>query len=367
MADDDLIVQSDSGLYCPAGDFYIDAWKPVKRNVVTHAHSDHARVGSERYLAAKEGSVILRQRLGKEICLDEVEYGEKVEMGGVTVSLHPAGHVRGSSQVRVERGGEVWVASGDYKRQADSTCTRFEVVRCNTFITECTFGLPIFRWKDPERVREDMNEWWRENVKIGRTSILLAYSLGKAQRVLAGLDGGIGPILLHGAVFAMTEAYRASGAELPAAEYATTENAKANRGKALVIAPPSAMNTTWARKFGPSSVGMASGWMRIRGFRRRRGADRGFVLSDHVDFPSLLRTIEETGAERVIATHGYTTALVRILEKRGLRASAIQTRFGGEEEEDAALEEAAVTEAEATEMAEPAGGDGDCPDFAEEG
>jgi putative mRNA 3-end processing factor len=365
MADDDLIVQSDCGLYCRRGDFYIDAWKAVERNVITHAHSDHARAGSTRYLAAKEGAALLRQRLGKDISLDELKYGQQIDLGGVKVSLHPAGHVRGSSQVRLEARGNVWVASGDYKRQMDSTCRPFEVVRCNTFITECTFGLPIFRWGNPQRVQEEMNAWWRQNVQIERTSILLAYSLGKAQRVLAGLDPEIGPILLHGAVFAMTEAYRASGSELPAAEYATTENAKLHRGKALVIAPPSAMNTIWARKFGPSSVGMASGWMRIRGFRRRRGADRGFVLSDHVDFSSLLETIGETGARRVIATHGYTTALVKILQKKGLEASAIETRFGEEDEEESAELAPGLEQEAPSDMRSDTGDNDPIPDSAE--
>jgi len=239
----------------------------------------------------------------------------------------------GSAQVRVESHGEVWVVSGDYKRQPDPTCRPFELVRCDTFITECTFGLPIFRWTDAQDVLADINNWWRENRKIGRTSILLAYSLGKAQRVLAGMDASIGPILLHGAVYALTQAYREAGVVLSIAEHANPENAKRHAGGALVIAPPSAMNSPWARKFAPFSVGVASGWMRIRGFRRRRGADRGFVLSDHVDFPSLLETIEQTGAEHIIATHGYTDALVALMRERGKRASAVATRFGGEEEE----------------------------------
>lgn len=333
MAAQSLIIETDRGLYCPAGDFYIDAWKSVPRNIITHAHSDHARRGSGRYLAAKDGVRLLQHRMGREAVIDSVEYGQAIDLNGVQVSLHPAGHVLGSSQVRVESKGEIWVISGDYKREMDRTCRRFEVVRCHTFITECTFGLPIFRWVDGAQVAEEINAWWRENQAIGRTSILLAYSLGKAQRVLAGLDAGIGPILLHGAVHAMTEAYRESGVELPAAEYASVENAKLHRGKAMVIAPPSAMNSTWARKFSPFSTGVASGWMQVRGFRRRRGADRGFVLSDHVDFPGLLETIEATGAAHIIATHGYTDALVHLMRDRGKQASALQTRFGGEEEE----------------------------------
>ena len=241
----------------------------------------------------------------------------------------------------IEYRGNIWVASGDYKRQPDPTCRPFEGVSCHTFITECTFGLPVFRWKSPESIAQEINDWWRENVPLGRTSILLAYSLGKAQRVLASLDAGIGPVLLHGAVFNLTGAYRESGVVLPDALYANADNARLHRGNAIVIAPPSALRSTWARKFGPSSIGVASGWMAVRGFRKRRGADRGFVLSDHVDFPALLQTIEQTGAEQIIATHGYTDVLVQLLQEQGKQASAFQTHFGGEEEEaDAAMPDA---------------------------
>jgi len=333
MPDVPPIIETDRGLFCPLGDFYIDAWQDVPRNIITHAHSDHARRGSRRYLATKEGAPLLRCRLGEDITLDAVDYGETLDLNGVQVSLHPAGHILGSAQIRVETGGEVWVVSGDYKRQADPTCRGFELVRCHTFVTECTFGLPIFRWGDPNNVREEINQWWRGNVELGRTSILIAYSLGKAQRVLAGLDPGIGPILLHGAVDAMTRIYREVGVALPQTHHASAENAMAHRGKALIIAPPSALGSTWSRKFAPFSVGIASGWMRVRGFRRRRGADRGFILSDHVDFPTLLDTIEQSGAEHIIATHGYTDALVALMHERGKQASAFHTRFGGEEEE----------------------------------
>jgi putative mRNA 3-end processing factor len=364
MRRDPLIVHSPCGLFCPPGNFYIDAWRGVGRNVVTHAHSDHARGGSERYLAAADGAALLRQRLGN-ITLDAVEYGESLDLNGVKVSLHPAGHVRGSAQVRVEHRGEVWGVSGDYKRQPDPTCRPFELVRCHTFITECTFGLPIFRWNDPAQVTGQINRWWRANRDAGRTSILLAYSLGKAQRVLAGLDETIGPVLLHGAVHAVTEAYRQAGAMLPPAEYASAENARLHKGRAMVVAPPGAISTTWARKFAPFVTAMASGWMRVRGFRRRQGTDRGFVLSDHVDFPALMQTIRQTEAEHVIATHGYTDALVRLLSEGGLRASAIKTRFTGEEEEaETDPAEKAVMEGSPPEKCEDAGGNATPVDVA---
>lgn len=328
---DPLIIGTDKGLYCPAGEFYIDAWGAVERNVVTHAHSDHARRGSRQYLAARDGDLVLRHRLGSDINLTAIPYGESVELNGVKVSLHPAGHVLGSAQVRVEHRGQVWVASGDYKIQSDPTCAPFELVRCHTFITECTFGLPIFRWLEPQQVVDQIHEWWQANRAAGRTSVLLGYTLGKAQRLLASLDPSIGPILLHGGVSGMVDVYRQSGVKLPPAEYASAELAKKHRGQgAIVIAPPSALNSTWIRKFAPYSAGVASGWMQVRGFRRRGGADRGFVFSDHVDWPGLMQTIAATGAEQIIATHGTTATIVRYLTEKGIESSEIKTRFKGE-------------------------------------
>jgi putative mRNA 3-end processing factor len=329
-----LIITTDRGLYCPAGDFHIDAWKPVPRNVVTHAHSDHARRGSEKYLVPVDGQAVLRRRLGSDIAIDAIEYGQSIDMHGVNLSLHPAGHLLGSAQVRLEHQGQVWVFTGDYKTESDPTCRPFELVQCHTFITECTFGLPIFRWRPGVEIAADLNAWWRANIERGRTSILLAYSLGKAQRVLAMLDASIGPILLHGAVHAMTETYREAGVALPSAMHADAENAKKFKGSAMVIAPPGAEGGPWIRKFHPESVAVASGWMQVRGRRRRQAVDRGFVLSDHVDWPSLQATIAATGAEHIIATHGYTGPLVRYLRESGKIAEEFATRFEAQEESD---------------------------------
>lgn len=341
----ELITNTERGLYCAAGDFYIDAWKPVERTITTHAHSDHARPGAGRYLTAREGKHVLRKRMGQDAKIDTLEYGQSIEINGVKVSLHPAGHVLGSSQVRVEHRGEVWLFTGDYKRQLDRTCKPFELVKCHTLISECTFGLPIFRWKDPTEVLGEINQWWRGNVAEGKTSLLIAYCLGKAQRVLADLDPSIGPILLHGSMLGMVEAYRQSGIALPLTEHASAENAKKYRGMAMVIAPDSALGGTWIRKFLPVSDGIASGWMQVRGIRRRRSADRGFVLSDHVDWLALMQTIEESEASRVILTHGYTQLVARFLRERGMEADAFETRFKdeGEEEEEGAPIELAPT------------------------
>jgi putative mRNA 3-end processing factor len=328
-----LLELTDRGLYCAAGDFFIDPWQPVRRAIVTHAHGDHARRGSSRYLAAAEGEMVMRHRLGPESRVDVLPYGAQIIINGVRLSLYPAGHILGSAQVRVEYKGEVWVVSGDYKREADPTCTPLAVAPCHTFITEATFGLPIYRWPPQDEVYADINDWWRQNQADGKASVLFAYALGKAQRLLANIDGSIGPIYVHGAVHNLNQLYEASGVTLPAARYVGSAGAQEEWSRVLIIAPPSALNTPWLRRFGPSSTAFASGWMRVRGQRRRRSVDRGFVISDHVDWPGLLETIAETGAQRVLVTHGYTPPLVRWLNEKGLEAYALETPYQGEEEE----------------------------------
>ncbi|MDB5898057.1 MAG: hypothetical protein JWP41_1659 [Ramlibacter sp.] len=323
----DLIVQRPEGLYCPPGDFYIDPWRPVPRAVITHAHSDHARQGSGHYLASAPAEGVLRTRLG-EIDLQTLRYGERVQHHGVTLSLHPAGHVLGSSQVRLEHGGEVWVASGDYKVAADPTCAPFEAVRCDVFITESTFGLPIYRWCPDEEIFADINAWWARNAIHGRASVLTCYSFGKAQRVLSGVDPSIGPIIVHGAVEPLNRAYRAEGVALPETRMVTDVKDKADLRRCLVVCPPGAAASPWVRRFGEAQTAFASGWMQVRGNRRRGGYDRGFVLSDHADWPGLMGAIEATGAQRVIVTHGSVPVMVRHLRERGLQAEAFDTEYG---------------------------------------
>jgi putative mRNA 3-end processing factor len=325
-----LLRPTDRGLYCEPGDFHVDPWQPVERAVVTHAHSDHARWGCERYLASREGERVLRTRLGGAARIRLVEWGEAVEVNGVRVSLHPAGHILGSAQVRIEHRGEVCVVSGDYKTEPDPTCTQWEPVRCHTFVTECTFGLPIYRWPAQEEVFSEINAWWRSNAEAGKASLILGYALGKAQRILAGLDPEVGPIFTHGAVETLTRDYRESGIDLPPTTHVGAAEPGIGWAGAMIVAPPSADATPWTRRFGALSNAFASGWMRIRGTRRRRSLDRGFVLSDHVDWPGLVAAIGATGAERVWATHGYTAPVVRWLEDRGYEARAVETRFTGE-------------------------------------
>jgi putative mRNA 3-end processing factor len=331
---DDLIVLRPEGLYCPAGDFHIDPWRPVERAVLTHAHADHARAGHAHYLATRVSEGVLRARLGAGIALQTVDYGEVLDINGVRVSLHPAGHVLGSAQVRVEHRGRVWVASGDYfvssiDGDTNATCAPFEPVRCDCFITESTFGLPVYRWRAQAQVLAEINDWWRGNAEAGRASLLLGYSFGKAQRLLAGLDASIGPIVAHDAVEALNDAYRAAGVALPAT-HCIDDMPRAGLKRAIAVAPPAVQGSAWARRLGEHSDAFASGWMQLRGARRRQGVDRGFVLSDHADWPGLQRAIRATGAERVIVTHGYEAVMVRWLGDQGLQAGSFETAYGDE-------------------------------------
>jgi len=326
-----LVVATGRGLYCPPGDFYIDPWQPVQTAIITHAHGDHLRHGSARYILARPGADIARHRLGGDKGTSSVDYGVRFSVGRTSVSLHPAGHILGSAQVRIEHEGRVWVVSGDYKRQPDPTCAPFEPLACETFISEATFALPVYRWPPTPQVVGEIHRWWMSNRERGIASVLFCYSLGKAQRVLAEMLAFTEePIYVHGAVGSLTDVYRRLGVKMPPTLSATTERKVDYRG-ALIMAPPSAAGTTWMRRFGDHSTGFCSGWMRVRGDRRRRGYDRGFVISDHADWPALIDTCLATGAKRILLTHGYSDALTRYLRERGLEASALETAFGAEE------------------------------------
>ncbi len=330
----DLLKVTDRGLYCEAGDFYIDPWMPVDRALITHAHGDHARWGSRTYVCSEESARVLRTRIGPEAVIAPQAWSENVSVNGVSISFHPAGHILGSAQIRVEYRGETWVVSGDYKTEPDPTCTAFEPVRCNVFITESTFGLPIYRWSPQAETFAGIAAWWRANREAGRASIVFAYALGKAQRLLAGLaDDAQGGFYTHGAVERLNRDYRDTGISLPPTTYAAAVPKGHDWAGAMIVAPPSAAGSTWLRRFGPASSAFASGWMRVRGARRRRSVDRGFVLSDHVDWPALMAAIDSTGAERVMVTHGYRDTVVRALLERGLQAETLASRWEGESNE----------------------------------
>ncbi|MBS1503986.1 MAG: ligase-associated DNA damage response exonuclease, partial [Bacteroidetes bacterium] len=327
-----LIEFTDKGIYCSAGDFYIDPWKPVDYAVITHAHSDHAYTGHKHYLAHHLSKEVLLYRLGP-IDLQTVEYGETIHRNGVEIAIFPAGHVIGSAQVRVECKGEVWVISGDYKVQHDGVCTPFEPVKCHHFISECTFGMPVYQWKPQWQVFAEINSWWRNNINNGLATVLVGYALGKSQRILQNLDLTLGEVYTHGVIENTNQALRDSGVELNPTVRITPETPREEIRKGIVLAPPSAVGTTWMRRFGPYSFGYCSGWMAVRGAKRRRAADRGFVLSDHADWDGLISAIDATRCEKVYLTHGYTATFARYLNEIGYDAHEVHTLYGDEEAE----------------------------------
>lgn len=325
-----LLEFTDKGIYCPQANVYLDPWHPVDKALITHGHSDHARWGNKHYLCAAEALPAIQYRLNTTSPIQTVRYGEIINIQGVNFSFHPAGHIVGSAQIRVEYNGEVWVFSGDYKLENDGIATPFEPLRCNTFITESTFGLPVYHWKSQQEIFDDINDWWRKNKAEEKTSVLTCYTLGKAQRILKTIDSTIGEIFTHGAVENMNRVMREQGIILPETHQITKEMKKADWLGALVLCPPSAVGSAWMQKFNPYSLGVASGWMSLRGTRRRRGADRGFALSDHADWPSLNKAVQETGAEKIFTTHGYAETFAKWLREKGFDAQAIRTQYEGE-------------------------------------
>lgn len=326
-----MLTETPLGIYCPAGDFHIDPWGAVPRALITHAHGDHARLGSHAYLCASSCLPLLRHRFGAEVTIEAQPYGAPLTLGGVRVSFHPAGHIMGSAQIRLEGAEGVWVLSGDYKRAADPTCEPFELVPCETFITESTFGLPIYRWDPAADVIADILAWWHANRADGVASLLFCYTIGKAQRLLAELATVTDDaVLVHGMIQPMTDVYRAAGVSmLPTSVLVERPRGTSMAGE-LVLAPPSARGTPWMRRLGALSDGLTSGLMRVRGVRRQRSYDRGFVLSDHADWPALIDTIRETGASRVLTTHGHAEPLARQLAALGLHSGILRTAWHDE-------------------------------------
>ena len=327
-----LLQFTNEGIWCERARIYIDPWRPVEKALITHGHSDHSRYGHKHYLCTDIAAPVIKYRLGK-INLQTIKYGEVTQINGVDFSFHPAGHIPGSAQIRVAYKGEVWVASGDYKTVDDGLSTAFEPIKCNTFITECTFGLPIYKWKKQSQILDDINLWWKNNREAGKVSFISAYSLGKAQRILRGLDHSIGKIYTHTAVENVNKIIRNQGINLKETIQITKETNKKDLIGNVVIAPPAAIGSNWSKKMVPQSVGVASGWMAIRGARRRRAVDRGFVLSDHADWDGLNAAIEATGASRVICTHGFTDVFAKWLKEKGLDARTEYTEFEGETNE----------------------------------
>jgi putative mRNA 3-end processing factor len=327
-----LIEFTDQGLFCAAGGFYIDPWKPVKKAIITHAHSDHARSGNEYYLCHHLTKPLLQARLGNNN-YQSVEWNEFLLINGVRISLHPAGHIIGSSQIRVEHNNEIWVVSGDYKTENDNISGRFEPVPCNVFITESTFGLPIYNWSAQEEIYTHVRNWILNNKEDGKTSVLIAYSLGKAQRLLKAIEPLQEEIYVHGATWNMHQALLSTGMLLPKVERITPDTSKEVLKNSIVIAPPGADGSSWMKRMEPYATGICSGWMQVRGNVRRRNADAGFVLSDHADWKGLLSAVKATGAEKVFVTHGFQSTFSRYLNENGISSAEVRTEYGNDDEE----------------------------------
>lgn len=329
-----LLEFTDHGIYCPQADCYIDPWRHVRKALITHAHSDHARPGHTQYIATKESIPILKYRLGSFNNIQGMSYGETTIINGVKVSFHPAGHIIGSAQIRLEYKGEVWVVSGDYKLEKDGISTPFEPVKCHTFITESTFGLPAFRWQKQQLIFDDINAWWQENTAKGIVSIIAAYSLGKAQRIINNLDTSIGDIYTHGAIENTHDVLRSQGFDILNGKKIDNAIIPKSFAGSLVLAPPSALGSAWTKRFGQYEEAVVSGWMAVRGIRRRRNVERGFVLSDHADWEGLNTAVKETGAQNIFVTHGYSEIFARWLSEQGFNAAIVKTAFTGDENTD---------------------------------
>lgn len=327
-----LLAFTDKGIYCSRAKVYIDPWKPVNKALITHAHADHARYGNQFYLCQKDSLPLLKYRLGDACNITGLNYGEKIKINGVQFSFHPAGHVIGSAQIRVEYKSEVWVVSGDYKLEDDGVSQAFEPVKCHVFISECTFGLPVFKWEKQSEVLKQINHWWKGNKEKGKASVLSAYSLGKAQRIIQHLDDNIGPVFSHGAIYNTNEVLIANKWKIKASKLVDESQSKKDFEGALILAPPAAMQSNWMKRFGPHETAAASGWMGLRGTRRRQNLDRGFVLSDHADWKGLNDAVKLSECEKVICTHGYTDVFSRWLNEKGISAAVESADFEGESE-----------------------------------
>jgi putative mRNA 3-end processing factor len=324
-----LISFTSRGIYCPPADVFIDPWKPVDRAIITHAHSDHARPGNKWYLTHSRSKKIIKLRLG-DVHIETIDYNQPIHVNGVRISLHPAGHIIGSSQIRLEYKGMICVITGDFKLEDDRISDPFEQVKTHVLVMESTFGLPVYRWNDQKQIFREINQWWLNNREKGKVSILCGYALGKAQRLLYHVDGSIGNIFVHGAVHKINQELDANRYDFKKFPIVGKKMSKREFEGALVITPSSALNTPWIRKFQPYTTAIASGWMAIRGARRRRAVDRGFVLSDHADWEGLNTVVRETGASQIFVTHGYSHEFSSWLREQGYSSKPVQTDFEGE-------------------------------------
>ena len=339
-----LINFSNKGIYCKQGNFYIDPWQPVDLAVTTHGHADHVKWGNKAYLCHDLTKPVLNQRLGPDLSIQTLPYNKQISINGVKLSLFPAGHVIGSSQIRLEYKGEVCVISGDYKVEYDGISTEFEPVKCHTFVSESTFGLPIYKWQPQSVIFSQIKDWISDNHDRNKTSVLVAYSLGKAQRLIKGLDG-YGEIYVHNSIANLNDGFIKAGVDLPETTRITSDTKKEDLQRGIVIVPPALAEGRWIKNLINGATGVCSGWMQVRASRRWRSADAGFALSDHADWPGLLNAIEATEAEKVYVTHGFTSTFSKYLNEIGIESEEVKTQYGTEED-DEKIEETEKTKEE---------------------
>lgn len=320
------------GIYCIPGKFYLDPWLPVDYAVISHGHADHARWGMKHYLCHHYSKPILQHRIGKDISIESMGYRETKTINGVAVSFFPAGHLIGSAQIRLEYKGYVIVFSGDYKVKNDGLSTPFEPVSCHEFITESTFGLPVYNWLPEADLQQQLHDWVHQNKQNGRTSVFIGYSLGKSQRIMKLLEG-VDEIYVHSAIHHINNAIAQTGIHLPEAQLLEYHFDKEQVRNRIVILPPALLGARLLKKIPNAATAICSGWMQIRGNRRWKGVDAGFAVSDHADWKGLLAAVKATGAEKVYVTHGSQAIFSKYLNETGIWSKEVKTEYGNEEEE----------------------------------
>lgn len=325
-----LVKFTKKGIYCIPGNFYLDPWFPVDYAIISHAHADHARWGNKHYLCHNDSKAILKHRIGKDISIESLAYNQPKIINGVNVSFFPAGHIIGSAQIRLEYKGYIVVFSGDYKTQPDFITSPYEPVKCNEFITESTFGLPIYKWKSEVELQTALQNWIYQNQQNNRTSVFFGYSLGKAQRIMKLIEN-TDKIFVHSAIHNLNNAISESGIPLPKSTLITTDFNKNDVQNKIVILPPALLGSRMLKKIPNAATAICSGWMHIRGNRRWKGVDAGFAVSDHADWEGLLTAVKATEAEKVYVTHGSQAVFSKYLNEIGIEAHELKTEFGDDE------------------------------------
>ncbi|MCK7590888.1 ligase-associated DNA damage response exonuclease [Subsaxibacter sp. CAU 1640] len=327
-----LVKFTKKGIYCIPGKFYLDPWLPVDYAVISHGHADHARWGMKHYLCQTDSKAILKHRIGPDISIESLPYNVQKSINGVSVSFHPAGHVIGSAQIRLEYKGFVVVFTGDYKVKDDHLTIPFEPIKCHEFITESTFGLPIYNWLSEAEIQQQMHDWVKLNKAHNRTSVFIGYSLGKAQRIMKLMEG-VDQLFVHSAIHNLNNAIERSGIQLPESTLLEYDFKKEVLQNKIVILPPALLGSRLLKKIPNAATAICSGWMQIRGNRRWKAVDAGFAVSDHADWNGLLSAVKATEAEKVYVTHGSQATFSKYLNEIGIESYEVKTEYGIEEEE----------------------------------